>query len=340
MEMKRVRGLSGRFRFIVFLLVAVVVPAVLALRHWGVAWTLAAREGSPARYSLVGFWDGADVPSGEFFRPIGIAVAPNGDVFVTDARLRFVRLGPSGEFKGEWGHEGKGPGGFGNPMGIAVARDDSVFVSDYEHDRIHKFTPDGRFLLSFGGPGKGPGRLTAPAGLAVDPSGSLYVADFYNHRVQKFEADGSFKKIIGHPGRMGAGALHYPTGVTVAPDGKLLVADAYNHQLQWFDPGGIPVRRAGYRLFLFWPRAASSRRGFKVPTGAAAGPDGLLHVADSGNHRIVMLTAEGRYVTDWVLPDANPGVYSPEQIAVSTDGRTVYATDLASNRILVLKVGR
>ena len=34
----------------------------------------------------------------------------------------------------------------------------------------------------------------------------------------------------------------------------------------------------------------------------------------------------------------NPGIYSPEHISVSPDGATVYATDLASNRVLVLAV--
>jgi len=189
--MIRVRGgFPGRSRRAFIFLLAIVVPAALAVRHWRTAWTVSAREGSPAGYTLVGSWDGADVPSGTFFRPIGVAVAPGGDVYITDARIRVVRLSSSGEFKGAWGHEGRGPGEFGNPVGIAVA------------------------------------------------------------------------------------------------------------------------------------------------------PDGFVHVADSGNHRIVMLTAEGRYVTDWVLPDANPDVFSPEQIAVSPDGGTIYATDLASNRILVLRVDR
>ena len=341
MEMIRVGGgFRGRSRRICVFLLAIVVPAALALWYRGTAWTVPAREASHAGYTLVGSWEGADVPSGKFFRPIGVAVAPDGDVYVTDGRLRVIRLSSSGKFKGEWGHEGKGPGEFGNPVGISVARDGSVFVSDYERDRIHKFTPDGRFLLSFGASGRGPGQFNAPAGLAVDPSGSLYVADFYNHRVQKFGADGSFAKVIGRPGRMGAGALHYPTGVTVPPDGKLLVADAYNHQLQWFDPEGIPIRQVGYRLFRLWPRAASARRGLKVPTGVAAGPDGLVHVADSGNHRIVMLSAKGEYVADWSIPDSNPNVFSPEQVAVTRDGETVYATDLSANRILILAVER
>lgn len=139
---------------------------------------------------------------------------------------------------------------------------------------------------------------------------------------------------------MGAGALHYPTGMTVTPQGVLVVADTYNYQLQWFDLEGTPIRRAGYHLFWVWPRPVASSAGFAVPTDAAMGPDGLIHVADSGNHRIVMLSAGGSYVAEWRIPDADPNIYSPEHLAVSSDGSTVYATDLASDRVLVLRVAR
>ena len=75
-----------------------------------------------------------------------------------------------------------------------------------------------------------------------------------------------------------------------------------------------------------------------MPTDIAVGPDGTIHVADSGNHRVVMLSANGAYQADWAIPDADPNVFSPEQIAVSPNGSTVYATDLAGNRVLVLAV--
>jgi DNA-binding beta-propeller fold protein YncE len=61
-------------------------------------------------------------------------------------------------------------------------------------------------------------------------------------------------------------------------------------------------------------------------------------VADSGNHRLVMLSPKGEYIAEWRVPDADPNVYSPAQIAVSRDGATVYATDLTGNRVLVLTV--
>ena len=77
---------------------------------------------------------------------------------------------------------------------------------------------------------------------------------------------------------------------------------------------------------------------FNVPTDAAVGVNGLIHVSDSGNHRIVMLTADGLFLSEWKLGDTNHDVYSPEHIAVSPDGSIVYATDLASNRVIVLRV--
>ncbi len=311
-----------------------------ALLVWAAPWTIhrAAASTASLGYELAGYWDGADVPGGKFDRPNGIAVAPDGDVYVVDARKRVVRLDAAGRFKAEWGREGSGAGEFSNPVDVAVAPDGSVFVSDYDQDRVQKFTADGKYLLQFGRPGSGPGEFDAPAGLAVDAAGAVYVADFYHHRLQKFSGDGAFQTVIGHPGRLGDGALHYPTGLHAAADGRLVVADAYNYQLQWFDADGHPIRRAGYHPFWLWPRPTSLAAGFNAPTGVTMGPDGFIHVADSGNHRVVLLTDKGEYVTEWKIPDADPGIYSPEKIAASPGGRRVYATDFAANRIIVLRL--
>ncbi|GEM_PF-3220387 len=339
-DVKRGWATSRRLPIVLGTLVLIAGMTFGVLVRWGTRWTIPLSPASGDRYELLAQWGGVGLPSGPFERPIGIAVTPGGDLYVTDARRRVIHLSAAGDIIGEWGREGDGPGEFSNPVGVAVAPDGSVFVSDYDQDRIQKFTSDGRFLLAFGSSGSQPGQFDAPAGLAVDAAGFVYVADFYNHRVQKFRPDGTFQGIVGHPGRIGDGALHYPTGVHVTSDGQLLVADAYNYQLQWFDREGRPIRRIGYHLFWLWPRPVSSRRGFNVPTGAAVGPGGFVHVADSGNHRLVMLSEKGEYLADWTIPDAHPSVYSPEKVAVSPDGSTVYATDLAANRILVLNVIR
>lgn len=315
-----------------------IVAAGMALASWGTAWTVRQARSTGAGYTLVATWDGSDVPGGRLRRPIGIARSPSGDLYVTDALQRVIRFSPEGAFRGQWGRQGEGPGEFSNAVGVAVARDGAVYVSDYDQDRVQQFDAEGRFVSQFGRSGSGRGQFNAPAGLAVDDGGFIYVADFYNHRIQKLRDDGLPHTIIGRPGRLGLGALHYPTGVTVTPQRLLLVADAYNYQLQSFDLEGAPIRRVGYHLFWVWPRRVASPAGFAVPTDATVGPDGLTHVADSGNHRVVMLSASGGYVAEWRIPDANPNIYSPEHVAVSSDGSTVYATDLAGDRVLVLRV--
>ena len=331
---------QGRSRIIraSVVLVVLMLAAAVPLERWGTRWTVPQAIAPAASYVLQATWDGATLPGGPLERPIGIAVAPSGDVYVTDALLRVARFDPSGAALGQWGGEGAGPGEFGNPIGVAVGPDGAVYVSDYEQDRVQTFDATGEFLAEFGRPGSGPGEFNAPAGLAVDEAGHIYVTDFYNHRVQKFRPDGSFEVAVGHPGRLGPGALHYPTGVAVTPGGEVLVADAYNYQVQWFDRDGQPRRRIGYHLLWIWPRPVASAAGFFAPTDAGAGRDGVIHVADSGNHRIVMLSADGEYVTEWRVPDADPSVFSPEHLAVSADGATVYATDLGKGRVLVLRV--
>lgn len=291
-----------------------------------------------ASYALRAFWTGADARGGAFYRPFGIAVAPDGSVYVTDFRKRVVHLAANGAYLGEWGKSGSGPGDFSNPVGVGVASDGSVYVSDYDQDRIQKFAKDGRFQLQFGAHGNGPGQFDAPTGIGLDDHGNVYVADFYNNRIEEFSPSGRFRRAIGRSGRSGTDALHYPTDVVIQSDGGLLVADAYNYELKWFDSHGRGIAEWGYHLLASWPRPAAGSKGFNVPTSAAVGPRGLIHVADSGNHRIVLLSPDHAFVTDWKLPDPDPKVLSPTTVAVSPDGKTVYATDFSRNQIVVLSV--
>ncbi|HUP46655.1 MAG TPA: NHL repeat-containing protein [Thermoanaerobaculia bacterium] len=317
------------------LLVVAGASALGGIIYWCFAQRSPPHGSYSAAYVLAGYWTAPDAPSGSLLEPFGVAVSQSGEVFVTDARGRVVRFDAAGRVVSEWK---VAPGESSDPVAVAAAPDGSVLVADYEQDRIRRFTPTGELRGVFAGPGSGDGQLSAPSGVAVDRSGFIYVADFYNHRVQRFRPNGSFDAIIGHGGRMRAGALHYPTGVAVTRGGEVIVADAYNHQLQWFDRQGVFVRRKGRRLLGLWPLRGSSHGAFAVPTSVAVGPDGAVHVADSGNHRLLMLSSAGESVAQWRVRDATPGIYSPEHVAVSPDGTTLYATDLASNRVIVLRV--
>jgi hypothetical protein len=91
---------------------------------------------------------------GEFDAPTDVAIAPNGDIFVSD------------------GHSGGGTG-TGNA-------------------RIMKFDKDGKFLLTWGKKGMGPGEFDVIHTLAFDSRGRLFVGDRQNNRIQIFDQNGAF----------------------------------------------------------------------------------------------------------------------------------------------------
>ena len=98
----------------------------------------------------------------------------------------------------------------------------------------------------------------------------------------------------------------------------------------------------GYLWGHFWRLAAQridSLGDVIVAAGATFGAgSGRIHVADARNYRVVMLDEGGRFVTDYVLSHRRGGPFSPMQVAVSPDGRQLYATDLANDRVVVLTV--
>jgi len=74
---------------------------------------------------------------------------------------------------------------------------------------------------------------------------------------------------------------------------------------------------------------------FTTPRAVAVGPDGLLYVADSGNHRVQVLDAEGNFVRGWGSAGSGPGQFQePWGIAVSAEG-WVYVADTWNHRIQV-----
>lgn len=120
-------------------------------------------------------------------RPVAVAVAPDGSLYVADAGLdRVIELGRTGAPLASWGGPGSGPGRLAEPAGIAVDSAGDVLVSDRRADRVLKFSPRGHLLNAWGVPGGGRGELSLPGGLAVNCRGGVLVADTANNRVQVF----------------------------------------------------------------------------------------------------------------------------------------------------------
>jgi sugar lactone lactonase YvrE len=112
--------------------------------------------GPAERPSNTGDYDGRTAATvtkagGPFNRPTNLAVAPDGDLFVSDGygNTRIHRFSPRGELCASWGQPGSEPGQFRVPHSTWVHTDGRVFVCDRENDRIQIFSPDGTYLTSW-----------------------------------------------------------------------------------------------------------------------------------------------------------------------------------------------
>ena len=90
----------------------------------------------------------AGLDESHFDQPTDVAIAPNGNIFVTDGygNRRIVKFSPNGDFLLEWGSEGGGVGQFLNPHSIDISQQGTLYVADRDNNRIQLFDLDGNFL--------------------------------------------------------------------------------------------------------------------------------------------------------------------------------------------------
>ena len=165
---------------------------------------------------------------GVFNSPFGVAVGPDGHVYVTDTGLARIQVFTNdGTYLTQWSVKGGD---------VAVDGSNNVFVAT--GGGVWKFSTSGTPLTSWGSAGTGPGEFNSPCGVAVDATGNVYVADTENNRIQVFTGDGAFVTAWGSYGSE-PGQLYRPMGIAVGSDGRVFVADTYNNRIQVF--GSLPV---------------------------------------------------------------------------------------------------
>lgn len=118
----------------------------------------------------------AIVQVGDLNRPVLLAIAPSGELYVSDADTVYV-LDADGEYMTHFATTGGKLGQTYDAQGMTVAPDGSVYLADTKHDRVVRFSAEGEFLGEFGVSGTRDGELRKPFAVAVQNDGTLLVGD-------------------------------------------------------------------------------------------------------------------------------------------------------------------
>lgn len=323
----------------------------------GEVTTLAGKAGE------AGFADGAGAAA-RFSSPGGIAVAPDGTVYVTDTGNYTLRaISPAGvvsTLAGVVGSPGavNGTGAtarIGMGTGMVVASDGSIYFCEVDNRLVRKVTPAGE-VSSVAGLAGVPGledgtgtdaHFMQPVGIAVDGNDILYVADAGAHAIRRVTTGGVVTTWVGGGGsgisglvnaNGSAARFNTPFGVVAETDGTLYVADTQNGVVRKVTPAAEVTTLASLANV---PVAGVAT---PLPTGIGRDASGLLSVTDVANHRMLTVTAAGVVAPAFgaaPLPGATDATgaaarfSSPRALAVASDGK-VYVADAGNHVIRVV----
>lgn len=293
-------------------------------------------------------------PSGQLTSPLGIAITPDGTIYVSQFYSKVIRVFSAGSTPPGGGspppltqpssHPSGAPSNItfvgklpaepalSVPHGLVLDAERNLYIGEVGY--IRKVDSEGKLLGRFGGPGYNEdGKFISVAGVAVDREGNIYAADPNSFVVQKLDSTGKFLLKWGCVDKCTTDSeLNQAYGLAVGPDGNVYVADTLNSAIKKFDPNGKFIQK--------WTGAGSAGA-FKSPIGIQLDAQGNMYIADTANHRVVVLDSKGNLVTQWGKPGTGEGEFNGPWALALDATNNVYVTDWGNQRVQVFdKAGR
>jgi DNA-binding beta-propeller fold protein YncE len=261
--------------------------------------------------------------------PAGMAIGPNGNLYVADQANSVVDEfnGSTGAFISQFIPQGSGAAALSTPSGVTFDASGNLYVANFGaggQSYVNEYNgTTGAFISQFipaGYPGSF-GGLDYPGGL-VFHGGNLYIADSSNGSIDEFSSTGAYIQQLALPGV----DIDDPEDLTFGPDGNIYVADVTLSEVVVFAASGN---------FL-----GSFSGNLDDPIGLAFGTNGELYVTD-GQGRVALFTGVlsggvDPQLADFVPPGGSGGpLINPQFLAFSESG----APEPSSIAMLALALG-
>jgi len=257
----------------------------------------------------------AGKPGAMLERPVDVAVAPEGTVYVADAGNDRVQVfASSGRPKG---FLGGGRVKFTYPNAVAVDREGWVYVGEFRKHRIRVFSPEGKLLRTIGR--ERAGVRLEPLDLAVGLDKRLYVAD-RGGAVYILNEEGKLLRRIDKVS-FPPESFSYPNGIAVNEEGDFLVADSGNRRLLYYGREGRLLR-------------VISHERLAQPRGVGFLGKNQIVVADTFGDGLWVFDRSGKLQGE-IKVEKESGISYTVPHGLDVYGEKIYVADRANNVVLV-----
>lgn len=259
---------------------------------------------------------GPEAEDGKFLAPAGIAIDQQGNIYVADTgNNRLQKFDKQGKFLAKIVSSEKS-GLLVAPRGVAIDREENIYLACT--DKILKFNKASQQSGSFGSHSADDGNhLANPYQMAIKTDGQLLVADRSALRLKVFTKEPKFVGYFG-PQHLPAHVIA-PKGVATDNQGHVYITTEDNHVYK-FDA-------SGKNILLRFGSYGSKEGEFDRPHDITINHQGEIFVADSGNHRVQVFDARGKFITQFGQVDYLGGLTVDLQ-------NNVYLVDSGNNYVL------
>ena len=161
------------------------------------------------------------------FKPKGIAISPDGHIYVCDAANHCVCVfNVNGKFLFSSGSRGSGDECFNSLVDLCFAIDGFLYITDVNNRRICVYDKNGKFIRMFT-------TTYDPWCIAATDCGHLIVSSFVSGEVMIYTTGGDLVHVFGEHGSK-LGQFSHLAGVSVDSNGLIYIADYLNNRIQVF----------------------------------------------------------------------------------------------------------